>query len=202
MLIESTQLSPDQMYFLLIQTVIPRPIAWVLSDNGGSYNLAPFSFFNAITSEPPILMISAGWKDDSVRKDTWVNIQERSDFVVHIPSAEHARDVVATSLTLPHGESELARLNLTTAKVDGFRLPRIVGPKIAFFCERYKIIEVGTAPQALILGEVKKVWMDDTIVMMHNNRLKVDPAKLDPLARLGGASYSLLGEMFDIKRPE
>lgn len=202
MLIESKTLSPQQMYFLLIGTVIPRPIAWVLSDNGGSYNLAPFSFFNAITSEPPILMISAGWKDDSIRKDTWVNIQERSDFVVHIPSAEHGQHVVATSATLAHGESELTRLNLTTEKVEGFRLPRIVGPKVAFFCEKHQIIEIGTAPQALILGEVKKVWMDDTIVMMHNNRLKVDPAKLDPLARLGGASYSLLGEMFDIKRPE
>lgn len=190
------------MYFLLIATVIPRPIAWVLSDNGGSYNLAPFSFFNAITSDPPILMISAGWKDDSIRKDTWVNIQERSDFVVHIPSAEHGQHVVATSATLAHGESELTRLNLTTEKVEGFRLPRIVGPKVAFFCEKHQIIEIGSAPQALILGEVKKVWMDDSVAMMHNGRLKVDPVTLDPLARLGGASYSLLGKTFEIKRPE
>lgn len=202
MLIESAQLNSDQMYHLLIQTVIPRPIAWVLSDNGGSYNLAPFSFFNTITSEPPILMISAGWKDDSVRKDTWVNIQERFDFVVHIPSVQHGQDVVATSVTLAHGESEVAKLNLTTARVDGCRLPRIVGPKVAFFCERHKIIEVGTAPQALILGEVKKVWIDDPIVTILDGRLKVDPVKLDPLARLGGAGYALLGKTFDIKRLE
>lgn len=202
MIIESTQLEPDQMYFLLSQTVIPRPIAWVLSDSGGSYNLAPFSFFNVVASEPPVVMISVGWKDDDTRKDTWVNIQERSDFVVHIPSMEHARDVVASSAVLAHGESEVAKLNLTTVKVDGFRLPRVVGPKIAFFCEKFKVIEIGTAPQGMILGEVKKVWIDDSLSTIQKGRLKVDAAKLNPLARLGGTEYCLLGGIFDIKRSD
>ena len=200
-IVNSSQVSHEQMYFLMIQAVIPRPIAWVLSDNGGSFNLAPFSFFNAITSEPPILMISVGWKDDAVRKDTWVNIQERSDFVVHIPSEEHASTVVATSAALSHGDSELTKSNLQTEYVDGFRLPRIVGPRIAFFCQKHKIIEIGSAPQALILGEIKIIWMDDAIVSTNNGRIKVDPAKLNPLARLGGAGYSSLGKTFEIKRP-
>lgn len=202
MIIERTQLTPEQLYFVLIQTVIPRPIAWVLSDSGGSYNLAPFSFFNAVTSEPPIVMISTGWKDSNTRKDTWVNIQERSDFVVHIPSREHARDVVASSAALAHGESELSRLDLRTEPVDGCRLPRVVGPRIALFCERYKVIEIGTAPQGLILGEVKKIWIDDTLVTLQNGRLKIDPLKLNPLARLGGSEYALLGETFSIKSSE
>src|SRR5580704_8595858 len=108
MLIDCNQYSRDQIYFLMIQLVIPRPIAWVLSDNGnGSYNLAPFSFFNAITSNPPILMLSVSWKDEVTRKDTWVNIIERNNFVVHIPSVGQVHEVSNSSIVLPYGVSEV-----------------------------------------------------------------------------------------------
>lgn len=202
MLVDCARLSGDQAYFLLIQTVIPRPIAWVLSDNGGSFNLAPFSFFNAIASEPPVIMLSVGWKDESTRKDTWVNIDERSDFVVHIPSPVHAGDVARSSAALPHGASELDILQVTTEPVEGFRLPRVVGPKIAFFCVKHRILEIGTAPQGLILGEVKAVWMDDSVAAEKNGRFTVDPRGVDPLTRLGGTGYATLGEILQIKRPD
>src|ERR1700679_572586 len=115
MLINCNQYSSDQLYFLMIQLVIHRPIAWVLSDNGnGTNNVAPFSFFNAITSNPPILMLSVGWKDEQTQKDTWVNIRDRNHFVVHIPSSEHVQDVSNTSSVLPHGVSEIEKFNLTT----------------------------------------------------------------------------------------
>src|ERR1700722_1528915 len=104
MLVDCNQYSQDQLYFLMIQLVIPRPIAWVLSDNGNdTYNLAPFSFFNAITSNPPILMLSVSWKDEHTRKDTWINISERKNFVVHIPSGDQVHNVSASSTVLPHG---------------------------------------------------------------------------------------------------
>src|ERR1039457_4241876 len=121
MLIDCDQLSSDQVYFLLIQLVIPRPIAWVLSDNGnGTYNLAPFSFFNAITSNPPILMLSVGWKDEATRKDTWVNISERTNFIVHIPCAEQVHDVSNSSSVLPHGVSEINKFNIPLENVEGW----------------------------------------------------------------------------------
>lgn len=202
MIIDSQKFSSDQLYFLLIQTVIPRPIAWVLSDNGNdSFNLAPFSFFNAITSNPPILMISVGHKDDVARKDTWVNIEERSDFVVHLPSEDMAEDVVASSATLPHGVSEVEKLNLKLEKMEGMRLPKVVGPKIVFFCSKYAIHEIGNDPQGLILGEIKKIWVDDAIISEQKGRLIVDPLKLNPLARLGGSLYSTLGKTLTLKRP-
>ena len=201
MLIDCHQYTGDQIYFLMIQAIIPRPIAWVLSDNGnGTHNLAPFSFFNGITSEPPILMISVGHKSKGSKKDTWVNIEERKEFVVHVSSEELANDVVESSAELPRGESEITKLNLRTEKVEGMRLPRLIGPKVAFFCEKHAIYEIGTEPHALILGEIKKIWFDEAVIQKKKGRLIVDFKKLNPLSRLGGNFYSTLGKIITLKK--
>lgn len=203
MLIDCNQYSSDQIYFLLIQLVIPRPIAWVLSDNGnGSYNLAPFSFFNAITSNPPILMLSVGWKDEKTRKDTWVNINERKNFVVHIPSVEQVHDVSNSSAVFPHGVSEIDRFSIALENVEAWPLPRVKGAKIAFFCEKYAIHEIGNDPQALILGKINHIWIDEEAVSQSNNRIIIDPAKINPLLRLGGNHYGQLGEILTVQRPD
>jgi flavin reductase (DIM6/NTAB) family NADH-FMN oxidoreductase RutF len=92
MLLDFTRLPEHEIHRVMLQTIVPRPIAWMLSDNGdGGYNLAPFSYFSGITSEPPLSMISAGRKADGSRKDTWRNIEERADFVVHIASPPLAK---------------------------------------------------------------------------------------------------------------
>jgi len=203
MIINCHEQTPDQLYFLLIQLVIPRPIAWVLSDNGNStYNLAPFSFFNAITSNPPILMLSVGWKDEALRKDTWVNINKNKNFVVHIPSSDQVNDVSNTSSVLPHGVSEVDKFHISVEDVDGWPLPRIKGAKIAFLCEKYAIYEIGNDPQGLILGKINHIWMDEDIVSQNKNRLVIDPAKVNPLARLGGNHYAHLGEIITVQRPD
>ena len=203
MLIECNQYSSDQIYFLLIQLVIPRPIAWVLSDNGnGTYNLAPFSFFNAITSNPPILMLSIGWKDETTPKDSWVNISERKDFVVHIPSSVQVHDVSNTSIVLPHGISEVDKFGIQIENVEGWSLPRVKGAKIAFLCEKYAIHEIGNDPQALILGKINRIWIDEGVVSQNIDRIVIDPLKVDPLLRLGGNHYSVLGEILTVKRPD
>lgn len=200
MIFDAAALSPNAFYAALIQTLIPRPIAWVLSRNAnGTLNLAPFSFFNGVSSEPPVLMISVGRKDDDSRKDTWANIADRSDFVVHIAPAGLAAAVVATSAPLAHGESEIDFAGLTTRPVEGERLPRLEGPKAAYFCERREIIEIGD--QALILGNVRRIWVDDAAVRMEGQRMHIDPVALDPLARLGGRAYSSLGKIVEIERP-
>jgi flavin reductase (DIM6/NTAB) family NADH-FMN oxidoreductase RutF len=203
MIIDCSQYSADQLYFLLIQLVIPRPVAWVLSDNGnGSYNLAPFSFFNAITSNPPILMLSVGWKDGSTRKDTWVNISERKDFVVHIPCGRQVHEVSNTSTVLPHGVSEADKFDIRLEKIDGWPLPKIKGAKITFLCEKYAIYEIGNDPQGLILGKINSILVSDDAISQDNGRMIIDPAKIDPLARLGGDHYGLLGEVLTVARPD
>lgn len=203
MLINCNEFSRDQIYFLMIQLVIPRPIAWVLSDNGNnSYNLAPFSFFNAITSNPPIVMLSVSWKDAHVRKDTWINISERKHYVVHIPSGEQVNDVSNTSTVLSHGISEADKFHIPLEKVEGWSLPRVKGAKIAFLCEKYAIHEIGEDPQGLILGKINGIWIDEEIVSYNKNRIVIDPLKINPLGRLGGDHYALLGEILTIQRPD
>ena len=203
MLIDSKDYSSDKLYFLMTQIIIPRPIAWVLSDNGnGNYNLAPYSFFNAITSNPPIVMISAGWKDETIKKDTWRNIEERNHFVIHIPSADSAKDVVASSEMLAHGESEIVKNNLKLVKESSWTLPRLESSKVSLYCTKYAIYEIGQDPQALILGEIKGMWIDDQLISMDGHKLKIDAKALNPLARLGGSEYSLIGEKFTIQRPK
>ena len=203
MRIDFAQLEPSQAYFAMIQAIVPRPIAWVLSDNGnGTHNLAPFSFFTGVTSTPPLLLISVGHKADGSRKDTWVNIDERRDFVVHIAPRELAEPLVATAASLPHGESEVSAAGLKTEPVEGFSLPRVVGPRVAMCCSKHAIHEVGDGPQALILGQVRLMWVDDSIVENRDRRIMIDPQGIDPLARLGGNEYASLGKLFSVKRPK
>ncbi len=201
--LDTQGMSPNQVYFTFIQTIVPRPIAWVLSDNGdGSLNLAPFSYFNGVASDPPLIMLSIGKKPDGSLKDTRLNIALREDFVVHIPHGDQAEQVNESSRTLPHGQSELERLGLATTPFEGSRLPRVVGPRIAFACVKERIIELGGVPQGLILGLVKRIWIDDAVATRENGRLVVDPVKVDPLARLGFTDFALFGQVKTVPRPE
>jgi len=200
MLVDLTDASPRRAYHTMIQTIVPRPIAWVLSDNGdGGYNLAPFSYFNGVSSDPPLLMISVGRKADGSPKDTWRNIDERSHFVVHVANRELLQPIVDSSAPLPHGESELDMLGMATTPVAPFRLPRLVGPCVAMFCQRFAIHAIGDPGQGLILGRIQAVWLDDSIATEHDGRLTVDATKLDPLARLGGNDYALFGSIQSAK---
>ena len=98
MVIDFNQLTSSQVYYTMTQAIIPRPIAWVLSDHGNcKLNLAPFSYFNAVCSKPPILSVSVGLKKEGAKKDTWINIEERSHFVVHIPRVADVQPVLQSA---------------------------------------------------------------------------------------------------------
>ena len=125
----------------------------------------------------------------------------RQSVGLHIPSRDMGESVVATSVALPMGESEVAKAHLETTPVEGMPLPRVKGPKVALFCVKHKIIEVGTEKQGLILGEIKKIWVDDSLAVVKDGKTFLDPRKLDPLARLGGKDYAVLGDIFPIERP-
>lgn len=203
MILDLTEFSTNQVYYTFISTIIPRPIAWVLSDNGNdSLNLAPFSYFNGVSSNPPLIMLSTGKKPDGSRKDTWVNIDERKYFTVHIAHRELAEKVTASSAGLPHGQSELNNLNLPITEVEDFPLPRLSDCRIAFFCEKYQIMEIGNTPQGLILGLVTKMYISDEVASINDGKLAVDPTKVDPLGRIGGNDYSLFGDTITVPRPK
>jgi flavin reductase (DIM6/NTAB) family NADH-FMN oxidoreductase RutF len=204
MILDIDQMSASQTYFQMIQTLIPRPIAWVLSEHAnGSLNLAPFSFFTAVCAEPPLVLVSVGHKPDGAQKDTRVNIEERSDFVIHIAHREMLEAMNASSATLPADVSEIEQLGLKTVPFEGSRLPRLAAARVAYACERYEIREIGPTRQSLIIGRVKHIHLDEDILdTSMAGRIKVDAMKLDPIARLGGSEFALLSEVIRLQRPD
>jgi len=201
--IDLDTLSTNGVYHTLTRTVIPRPVAWVLSENaGGDYNLAPFSYFNAICSDPPLVMISVGKKRDDSPKDTWANIAARRHFVVHIAHEELLEPLNDSSATLPAGESEVDLLGLPLTPLTDSRLPRLSDARIALVCELYRLQEIGPLPQALILGRVKQVYIDDGMCSRDaDGRLEIHADKIAPVARLGGTEYALFGRIRRLARP-
>lgn len=196
-----SELSVPQTYALLTQTVIPRPVAWILSENENkSFNVAPFSYFNALASDPPLLIVSIGRKDAENEKDTRVNIRERKDFVVHIAHRELAGAMTQTSATLPAGESELEGLGLSLDEMPGSRLPRISECRLAFACRLSEMQTVGA--QELVFAEVSDIYVaDEAVGSDAKGRPKVLADKVDPIGRLGGGEYVSFGEIISIERP-
>ncbi len=204
MLIDTHALSAGQRYALVSHSLLPRPIAWILSRGAqGQLNLAPFSYFNALCSDPPLLMVSIGRKPDGTEKDTRVNIRERDHFVVHIARPEQLAALNDSSATLPAEESEVTRLGLATTAFGDFPLPRLTDCPVAYGCTCWEYHEIGAARQAIVYGEIQQVYLDDAIARRDaHGRLRIDAAALDPLARLGASEYARLGEVIHLPRPE
>ncbi len=195
--------SANEIYHLMTQTIIPRPIAWVLTQSGQeNYNLAPFSYFTAVSSAPPLMMFSVGKKPSGEIKDTVKNIIENKECVIHIASEKDADVVTKTAATLSYGESEVSANNIELVDFDAFHLPRLTACSIAYGCELFEIKEVGDVPQSLVFVKVNALYLGDNIVELDKkSRLKIHADKVSPLARLGGGEYASIGKPFTISRP-
>ncbi|SFC49842.1 NADH-FMN oxidoreductase RutF, flavin reductase (DIM6/NTAB) family [Marinospirillum celere] len=211
MQIDLQPLTATTRYHLMTQSILPRPIAWVLTrnlpaDSGEpSYNLAPFSYFNAVCSDPPLVMLSMGHKGPEEPKDTRRNLIQGGDFVIHLPSVEQAKDVTASAATLAYGDSELEHLDAgELVEFPGCPLPRLKAAPIAFHARFYDVHYLGPGKQAVIYAELLQVHVDDQAITEDKakGRYLIDAQKINPLARLGGAQYASLGEFFAVKRPD
>lgn len=200
--IDFSQLSANQAYFTMTQSILPRPVAWVLSEHAnGEYNLAPFSYFSAVCSDPPIIMLSIGHKPDGSLKDTYRNIIERNHFVVHLAHSGQAEAVTRTARPLPEGESEVLLAGLELESFTNSSLLRVKGARIAMDCELYEVKEIGNKPQFLVFGLVKHLYVDDSAVTTDaKGRMKIAADKVDPLGRLGGSEYVTFGDILNIPR--
>ena len=197
--IDASTLAPIQIYHLMTQTVIPRPIAWVLTESGeADYNLAPFSYFTPVSSNPPLLMFSVGKKPTGEIKDTTRNVLETGRMVVHIANADLAEQVTQTSATLPHGESEVTLADLELIDFEGFELPRIKDCPIAFGCKLFEVKEIGETPQSLIFAQIEDIYIAPEVIGDNQERLVVDALKVNPLSRLGGSQYANLDQTFTL----
>ncbi len=209
MLVDFASVSSSSAYHMMIQTIIPRPIAWVLTTNqtstepssAGSFNLAPFSYFTPVSSSPPVVLFSVGQKPDGSPKDTLANIEAGSEFVVHIASTDLASQVNTSSAGLAYGHSELDELDLELVDVAGWDTPRIDAAKIAFNCRRFDVSPLANSVQTLVMGQIAAAFIDDELITDDTKHLEIDASKIDPLARLGGANYAPIGPVFTIPRP-
>lgn len=205
MLLDLATLKPNTRYHLMTQTIIPRPIAWVLSaSDKGELNLAPFSFFNGVCSDPPLVMLSIGKKTPEEAKDTRQNILTGRDFVINLPSVAQAKDVTASAATLPYGESELELMqDKQLVEFPGCPLPRLKSAPIAFQAKLHEVHYLGKQKQAVIYAELLQVYIDDAAIQVDEarGRYTIDASKIDPLARLGGAQYAGIDKVFSVTRP-
>jgi flavin reductase (DIM6/NTAB) family NADH-FMN oxidoreductase RutF len=186
-------------YQLLTTTVIPRPIGFISSLSlEGVANLAPFSFFNAVCGEPPMIMFSVS--NHHPLKDTLRNVRATREFVVNIVSEEIARQMNLTAGDYAPEISEFDVSGLTPVPSDIVRPPRVLESPVNMECRVHDIIEVSSKPMGatIVIGEVIRFHVRDSII---DKDMLIDPDKLKPVARLGGPSYSRIRDRFDMLRP-
>jgi flavin reductase (DIM6/NTAB) family NADH-FMN oxidoreductase RutF len=193
------KLSANERYKLMIGTIVPRPIALVTTvDLQGRVNAAPFSFFNCLSHDPPILALGVENKPDMSFKDTAGNIRLTEVFAVNIVSRAIAEAMHICAIGFPLGVNELAEAGLTAVPGNLIAAPHIAEAPAAFECRRHTTLEIGKSRQ-IILGEIVFAHYHNDVV--DAGRLRVDPAKLDAVARLGGATCSTIRDRFDMPTP-
>lgn len=186
-----------EQYALTIRCVIPRPIGWTSTlSPDGTPNLAPFSFFGGVSSDPPTVMLSVG-RRRGVRKDTAENLLATKEAVIHIPSRPLAEKMVLTSKEAPPETDEIELAGLTKVKSSVVRPWRVKEAAVALEAKVVHHQEVGTGPVDLFLLEVVRFHLADEVLVDG----KVDPTKLEAVGRLGGPSYCDTSQVFDIPRP-
>ena len=147
MLFDFSETKSENIYKLLTSTIGPRPIAWVTTqDTDGTVNAAPFSFFNAMSGNPPVLAFGIGGRGPGDVKDTGGNIRRTGQYVINLVSYELAEPMNVTAIDFPKGVDELKEAGLTTAPSLHVKPPRIAEAPVSFECERLVIVDVGDRP--------------------------------------------------------
>jgi flavin reductase (DIM6/NTAB) family NADH-FMN oxidoreductase RutF len=197
---ESNKTDPSVLYKLLTGIIIPRPIGWISTiDSNGINNLAPFSYFNMVSSDPPCVMFSTR-RENNKNKDTLNNVLQNGQFVVNLVTLEVVEQMNASSEAFPADVDEFIITNLTPIDSVSIQPKRVKESPIHLECEmihHYFMDNNEGGGACIVIGKIKTIHIDDSI-LMENNRINLDVYK--PVARLAGSNYSTLGELFSIKR--
>jgi flavin reductase (DIM6/NTAB) family NADH-FMN oxidoreductase RutF len=187
-------------YRFLTSAVAPRPIAWVTTVSpAGVVNAAPFSWFNAVCPDPPMVMLAIGSRPDGSPKDTVRNLRETGEFVVNIVPAPLAQVMVQSSAEYPPEVSEVRELGLRTAPSHTVRPPRLADSPVHLECRLHSVTVLGKRDDhTLVLGQVVRMAADDGVLDANGN---VDPAKVVLVGRMGGANYVDTSRPFSIPWP-
>ena len=188
MFFDFQELPARECYKLLVSTVLPRPIAWVVSlDAKGNLNAAPFSFFNAFSGDPPVVGVGVGSHKPPVPKDTRANIRDTGEFVVNLVSEEVMHEMNITAIEFDCGVNELEKTRLTTIPSSRVKPPRIAESPVALECKLMQIVDLGPN-SGLILGRVVAMDVrDDAVIDVAKNY--IDTPKLHLIGRMHGAGW-------------
>jgi flavin reductase (DIM6/NTAB) family NADH-FMN oxidoreductase RutF len=189
MLFDYRESSPLDIYKLMSQSIIPRPIAWVVTEQNGVVNVAPFSYFTGLSSNPPTMLFSVGHKSDGTPKDTLRNLRATKKCTVCIASEQQLEHLHFSSKELEAHVSEAAHFDIPhTTVVEGYP-PMIEGAPVAFVCDLYSEVELGESKTIPLIVQIRHQYVDDACIA-DKERLSVD---FEPVARTG-KSYARLGE--------
>ena len=203
-----SKLSHSELYGLILNSVAPRPIAWVSTlSASGQPNLAPFSFFNCVCIEPPLLVFAPGLRPakqagsaHGEAKDTLRNVRETKEFVINVVTYELAEAMNLTSGEYDAAVNEFELAGIKTAPSEIVKVPRVAASPVSFECKLYQILDFSPSPQSssLVIGEVVSIHMDEA----HLKDGKLDRNSLDLIGRMGGIQYTRTTQRFDMVRPK
>lgn len=199
MIIHPSTLQPRDRYRLLLSTVAPRPIAWISTRAGdGSLNLAPFSFFQAVTGTPPLVVVSIGQRKGAP-KDTLRNIQETGEFVINLVADELAEKMNLTSGEYESQVNEFEVAGLTPAPSEVVKAPRVAESPINMEARLFQFVPIAGSDYSLVIGEIVCWHVADGYLAPDG---LVDIARVRPIARLARDEYTRFGEVFAMPRPK
>ena len=190
----------DRAYAVLASLVTPRPIAWVTTVGpDGVVNLAPFSFFNLLGSNPPILGFCPGDRDDGAPKDTALNIRLSHEFVVNLVDEAVAEAMNRSAASLPYGVSELTSAGLTTLRSSVVRPPRIAESPASLECTEWGTLHIGE--NRLVIGLIKRVHVRDELFDPVTLRIRAE--QLQIIGRMASPDwYCRTRDRFEMQRPD
>jgi flavin reductase (DIM6/NTAB) family NADH-FMN oxidoreductase RutF len=199
-ILNAGELSKKENYRMLTSIVTPRPIAFISSLSAdGILNAAPFSYFNIVSADPPLISVSVGRKDGK-QKDTAVNILETKEFVVHVTDEDNVKEVNETSAGLPPEQSEVDKAGLTPVVSSTVAVPSIKESTVRLECrlEHHQVFDGEDSSTDLIIGRILSYSIEDNLI--KDGRVQTE--KMKPVSRLGGKKYARLGKVFELDRPE
>jgi len=202
LIVDPRSTEPVNIYKLMIGAIVPRPIAFVSTISPeGVRNLAAFSFFTAISANPPAICFSPMVRSsDGNEKDTRRNVAATREFVVNVVSEEFAEKMNLTAPDFPPDVDEFVVSGLTAVPSDLVRPPRVAESHVSMECKLIDIVSISAKPLggSLVIGEVLRFHVDDSIV----DNFRIDPDKLHAIGRMAGNSYTRTADRFDMVRPK
>jgi flavin reductase (DIM6/NTAB) family NADH-FMN oxidoreductase RutF len=202
-----SQIPHNDLYAIILNSVGPRPIAWVSTlSASGQPNLAPFSFFNAVCIDPPLLAFAPGLRQPKQTnsphgepKDTLRNVRETKEFVVNIVTFDLLQPMNVTSGEYDSSINEFELAKVTPAPSQLVRPARVAESPVSFECKLHQILDFSPAPtsSSLVIGEVVFIHIDDA----HIKNGKLDRSSLDLVGRMGGIQYTRTTNRVELARP-